>query len=601
VALVLLLVGSAAVLSINVVETGYGVKGDEATYVSLALSAAYDGDLAFERRDLERFWSIYGSGPEGIFLKTGKHLQIAVGAQFPFISLRKYPDARNDRLYHGKAFAYSVAAAPLVRLFGLNGLLLFNVILLWTVFVLAYLFLVARMPEWPALGWASGFLAASIVPVYVAWLTSEIFNFALVFIAYFLWLYKEVAPPITSRWWGWVGAHQSDIAAAALLGIATYSKPPNLLLIAPLIALRWWRREWLRGAMVGVICAAVIGLAFGANAAVTGEFNYQGGERKSFYGKFPFQSPEASFANRGIAYATDSMSSHLVFDSRVAWGRFADNLVYALIGRYSGLVPYYFPGVLAVVLWLVRWKEAHVWQVLILLAACGSLLIMMVLLPFTWAGGGGAPGNRYFLSTYPVLLFMIPALHSMWPPLAAWGGSLFVAAAVLQPFVTSEYPWRHAEHGLFRLLPVEITMINDLPIMIDSRRGHVPYGRNPQLLLYFFDSNLWFEGDSIWTRGGACAQMVARTSEPISALQVTAHSPLLNSITVRAGGSTRRATIRPGESVLLSLPVEGSYSRGAHGYLWSICTERGFVPRLSDPASTDGRFLGVQMRLGVLR
>ena len=33
--------------SVDVPRTGYGVKSDEATYVAMALSMAYDGDLAF--------------------------------------------------------------------------------------------------------------------------------------------------------------------------------------------------------------------------------------------------------------------------------------------------------------------------------------------------------------------------------------------------------------------------------------------------------------------------------------------------------------------------------------------------------------------------
>ena len=42
---VLLVVLLAAALSVDVVKTGFGIKGDEATYVSMALSLAYDHDL----------------------------------------------------------------------------------------------------------------------------------------------------------------------------------------------------------------------------------------------------------------------------------------------------------------------------------------------------------------------------------------------------------------------------------------------------------------------------------------------------------------------------------------------------------------------------
>ena len=51
---VLLVVGCYAALSVDVVRTGYGLKGDEATYVAMAFSMAHDGDLVYEARDIER-------------------------------------------------------------------------------------------------------------------------------------------------------------------------------------------------------------------------------------------------------------------------------------------------------------------------------------------------------------------------------------------------------------------------------------------------------------------------------------------------------------------------------------------------------------------
>src|SRR6266446_4881424 len=111
----------AAAISVDVVRTGSGIKGDEATYVGMALSMAYDRDLAYERGDLERFWGLYQRGPEGIFLKRGKQMRVRVDLSPPFLHVRRLPDPRTDRLYFGKAFIYSVAAAPFVRLLGMNG------------------------------------------------------------------------------------------------------------------------------------------------------------------------------------------------------------------------------------------------------------------------------------------------------------------------------------------------------------------------------------------------------------------------------------------------------------------------------------------------
>src|SRR5256886_14321083 len=111
----LLLLGLAAALSIDVVKTGQGIKSDEATYVAMALSAAYDHDLAYQRRDLERFFGLYRHGPDGIFLKRGKHLRVRLSATPPFVHIAKLVDDRNDRLFFGKAMVYSLAAAPVVR------------------------------------------------------------------------------------------------------------------------------------------------------------------------------------------------------------------------------------------------------------------------------------------------------------------------------------------------------------------------------------------------------------------------------------------------------------------------------------------------------
>ena len=184
-AVLILILGGWASLSVDPVRAGYGIKGDEATYVAMALSAAYDRDLAYERRDLERFFQIYDGGPEGIFLKRGRDLQLAFRAGWPPISIDSEPDRRTDRLFFGKAFIYAVAAAPLVWLAGLNGLLLFHVVLLAGVVLAGYRFVAARSPAAPALTYAAAFLGTSIVPLYAVWLTSEIFNFSLVFFAYF--------------------------------------------------------------------------------------------------------------------------------------------------------------------------------------------------------------------------------------------------------------------------------------------------------------------------------------------------------------------------------------------------------------------------------
>src|SRR3954451_1169221 len=209
---VLLIVALAAALSVDVVKTGFGLKGDEATYVSMALSLAYDHDLSYQRRDLDRFYGLYRSGPDGIFLKKGKQLRIALDGRPPFVHTLKRPDTQSDRLYFAKALLYPMVAAPFVRLLGLNGFLVLHVLLLFGVCVCGYKFLAARSAPAPSLIFTLAFVGATCVPVYAVFLAPEILHFSMIFYAYFLWLYKEVAPKPPA----WLAGRASDIAAAIL-------------------------------------------------------------------------------------------------------------------------------------------------------------------------------------------------------------------------------------------------------------------------------------------------------------------------------------------------------------------------------------------------
>jgi hypothetical protein len=79
-----------------------------------------------------------------------------------------------------------------VRLYGLNGLLIVNVLLLALAVVCAYAFLTVQSPPVAAALFTSAFFGAAALPVYGAFLMPDIFNLAIVLLAYFLWLYKEV-------------------------------------------------------------------------------------------------------------------------------------------------------------------------------------------------------------------------------------------------------------------------------------------------------------------------------------------------------------------------------------------------------------------------
>ncbi len=299
------------------------IKGDEATYVSMAFSVAKDFDLKYRPEDYRRFVQLYGTAPDGIFLKRTLTLgSWRVRAAWPPIAITKAPVPSTEELDYGKPFAYAIAAAPFAALLGLGGFLFFNVLLLGLCAWCAVLFCQARTGTAAGVAFGLSFLFASVVPVYVAWLTPEIFNFTLVLVAYFFWLYKEVAPAGAPAW---LRRQSLDWIAAALLGIATFSKVSNGFLIVPIVLLAIGRRQWRSAALVScVFWLALVGL-FGTNELIAGDWNYQGGHRNSFASHFPFDNDATSFES-GNPMTTNEANDENILAPRFLWPALRHNI-----------------------------------------------------------------------------------------------------------------------------------------------------------------------------------------------------------------------------------------------------------------------------------
>jgi hypothetical protein len=63
------------------------------------------------------------------------------------------------------------------------------------------------------------------------------------------------------------------------------------------------------------------------------------------------------------------------------------NAFYFLVGRHSGLVPYFFPGVLIGALWLARIRRSPLWQMTTSVGGVLATLGLLVLAPGLWNGG----------------------------------------------------------------------------------------------------------------------------------------------------------------------------------------------------------------------
>ena len=180
----------------------------------------------------------------------------------------------------------------------------------------------------------------------------------------------------------------------------------------------------------------------------------------------------------------------------------------------------------------------------------GSAVFLMLYMPFTYSGGGGPVGNRYFLGVYPVFLFLVPALATPWPPVVAAAlSALFVAPLLNNPFYTSFYPSEHTKTGLFRWLPLELSLVNDLPVNVSPSRSRQPLGGSPPLSAYFMDDNAYTrEQDWFWVKGESRADVMLRAPAP---MEVTADGERARplrvprmEVTLETGPKANHVTIR---------------------------------------------------------
>ncbi|HSD27443.1 MAG TPA: hypothetical protein VLL75_09060 [Vicinamibacteria bacterium] len=551
--------------------------GDGATYYAMAWSLARDLDLRFDAGDLARVRAEYPSGPQGLFLKRASGgLTIDAAAGFPWVRRVR---ADEGRLYYAKAFAHPLVAAPLVALLGTRGLTLANGLLLAASLWLSFFTLRRRrIGPWGALTASAGLLLLTVTPVYLVWPGPEILGLTL----------------ITAALAAWVAGR--PLLAAVLFGIAGYVKPPNVLMAAPLgiepllprggeplvgpAFARKLGESLRRGAVLAVATAGLYGL----NALGTGEPNYQGGQRKTFYGRFPLDAAGSTFDDSG-AWMTTNQLGPLVAgrddDSVTAQSgparnpaeireSFAWNLGYFWVGRFGGALAYFFPAVAALALFLVGGRrDRGGW--LALFSIVLSWLAYIWIIPDNWYGGGGTVGNRYFLNLLPAFLFLVPARRAPWiGGGAVLAAAFFLAPVLLSPVRHSLRPGEHATRAVFKVLPPELTMLNDLAVFTEPWRKKRPFGfvGNTQhhadtdaYFLYFLDDGTfgkeeWAGRAGFWMRSGASAEVVLRAFDlaPVERVVLrVAGGPLGDTLTARLGWRSGRAAVGPGQVAEIQL------------------------------------------------
>jgi hypothetical protein len=478
---------------------------DESVYYTMAYSFAFDGDMVFQQNDLIRVYREFAAGPQGIVLKINE---------------------RDNSIVFAKAFIYSLAAAPFVRLFGTNGFFIFHGLLLWLNLLCAYRFCISIMKPSTAVLFSFFYFLANATLVYMFWMTPEYFNMSLVCYGVFFFVADE---QFNSKFKLFQSPWNYGITAI-FFAMATFSKITNAALIAPLGIWLLWKRRFVPAAVAFGVFIIITTAFFGLNTSFSGHWNYQSGKRAVFYDSFPYgragASPFAPFSQKfdGQPEETQNKINITIWDwfDRLNYipKPILYNFGYFFFGRYSGLAIYFFPMFFALLYFLYAKKNGIATAVFA--AGCVGILSYMIGLPWNYFGGSGTIGNRYLMNCFAVLLFCLTQEPSRKVLITSFVASLlFTSSFLFTPILSSFDNSYHQRAGIFKALPLERTLLADLPINTNRGAVRVAFDDPPTYLLYFADNNTYFRENydrriGFWVKGERECEFVLRATQKVS-------------------------------------------------------------------------------------
>ncbi len=536
-----------------------GFFSDEAVYFSIIQSIAYDYDIKYERKDIYRIRKEFPAGPNGIFLKK----------------------AKNGKLYFAKSFAYPLFSAPFYRFLGVKGIILFNSILLILVLYAGFLLLKKWNYKNP-IYYILFFVFGSIVWFYFLWITPDLFNFSIVFLSLFLFFYYKDS-----------GSNIPIVFSAFLMGVASFSKLPNVFTaILPGVYFLFIKRDLKKTFIFSFIFLVTFTGFYALNYQLTGEVNYMGGERKSFYFRFPYEG-ETTFENSGYKMTAGTYWKRYYMDLKV----FFLNLFYSFFGRYTGIFIYFFPALLFMLLYILK-KEKDVLKNITISLYFFIHLFYITLIPSNYFGGAGSLGNRYFFNFIPLLFFLAPRklneknllIFSIIP-------ILFLGPVFVDVIYYSAYSGELSKNPVISLFPPDLTQINSVPTNTNPYAFKVPLV-NSRIFVLNNNFRLSKEEKGIWIRKSGKIEFVLETTKKFKALKLyLKNNPLnrQNKITIKIGGRKRKIYLNGGEGkiVLLKNIKPQLIIRQRFYYYGTIKTSTDSIPFFVLKGSKDKRVLSL--------
>ncbi len=540
-----------------------GFKSDEASYFAIIQSIAFDLDIVYERKDLERIFERFWIGPTGLFLK-------------------KTP---SGTLVYAKSFIYPLFAAPFFRIFDVQGIIFFNCLLLFFILLMGFYLLKDYIPEKKALFFSLLFTCGSVLCCYVWWMTADLFNCAAVFAALFFF-FKKFSKPF---WF-----YLSPLFAA----LAILSKPSNLVIFALLYLILLLKKEFRKTLITAMIMLAILWLFILFNEQQSGDWNFMAGERRSFYGYYPYEKPENSF-NQAIKMSADDYWQRYFITPQIV----ALNIFYFFFGRFTGIFFYFFPAIFFLLLFFFFARETE--DYFLLAAILASILTFITLAPLDYFGGAGSLGNRYFLNIYPLFFFLgykNRQLRLKYLPLLM--AAVFVFPIAADSMEYSGYPAGPAKNFPYKLLPPEKTLYKSLPTNTNPRAfNRLLKTGSTECRLFFLNDNFYdLEENEFWTFADrSCELLLIAPFQPEGIVFTITNHPANNQVELELDNLKNVLRLKPAQKV--SFPFKKVNGlRIDRGYIFhlKIKSREKYFPFARDSGSEDRRVLGVRVKLELL-
>jgi len=562
-----------------------GFLSDEATYLSIAQSIVYDKDIYYEPKDLIRVYENYPSGPQGIFLRK----------------------TSNNNLIYAKSIIYPLFASIFYKAFQERGFLIFNALIAVAALYLAYLWLRRLLGDIKLLhAIVISFFFCSTGFLYIFWMTPEVFNFSTVLIGMVLFSYKFINKDKNDKnlksqslIYRFLLSKYSSILGTVFIALATCSKPPNIILTMPIGLLLIKEKNWRELLLSIVAFGFIIAVFFGSYYMLTGDWNFMGGERKTFYQRLPFDSPSSSFDNLGVSHTAENYWNEYYINFSIIF----HNIFYYFLGRFSGIF-LYFPMTLIILISFTTGKKSG-FSILIFILIIAQIIGYTILIPHNYFGGGGTLGNRYFMNIYPLFFFLLNDCFTYRRLILSWMlTALFVGQMLLNVLYFSFYPFSHAKYFPFTLFPPEMTMVENLPTNVNPHAFRIPLEENPKFYLYFLNDNFYIpERGGFWIPGEKEVEFIIETSFKPKTIKFLLENGLANNnkITIKLGNQKAKVFLVSGErrEVELSLQKDYFYTRNKWFYRVKVKSRKGYIPAFWNADYRDRRFLGCFVKIKI--